>query len=96
MTAYMIAKVKATGDEAELAEYRAQVEATLEPYGGRYLVRGGPVEVLEGDPEPGRIVVVEFPDAESARAWNDSPEYRRIAPLRIHNADSDRLIVTGV
>ncbi|MER7210083.1 DUF1330 domain-containing protein [Streptosporangium sp. NPDC020072] len=96
MTAYVIAKVKATGDEEELAEYRAQVQATLEPYGGRYLVRGGAVEVLEGDPEPGRIVVLEFPDAETARAWNDSPEYQRIAPLRIRNTDSDRLIVTGL
>ncbi len=96
MTAYMIAKVQLTGSAEELAEYRSKVAATLEPYGGRYLVRGGAVDVLEGDHTPGQIVVLEFPSVEAAHAWNDSDEYQRIAPLRIRNTDSERLIVAGV
>ncbi|MEU4149398.1 DUF1330 domain-containing protein [Streptomyces sp. NPDC026659] len=96
MSAYVIADVQLTGDAGELAEYRAKVIATLEPYGGRYLARGGDIDVVEGDWAPGQIVLVEFPDVDSARAWNDSPEYQAIAPLRIRNTDSKRLIVRGI
>ncbi|MEV8636785.1 DUF1330 domain-containing protein [Streptosporangium sp. NPDC051023] len=96
MTAYMIAKVQLTGNAEELAEYRSKVSATTEPYGGRYIVRGGAVEVLEGDQVSGGIVIIEFPSLEAARAWNDSAEYQRIAPLRIRNTVSERLIVDGV
>ncbi|MFC3990027.1 DUF1330 domain-containing protein [Actinoplanes siamensis] len=95
MTAYLIANVQLTGDAEELAEYRSRVAATLEPYGGRYLARGGAVEVVEGDCQPGQIVLVEFPDAVAAKSWNESPEYQAIAPLRIRNTDSTRLIVDG-
>ncbi|MEU6657823.1 DUF1330 domain-containing protein [Streptomyces sp. NPDC046821] len=96
MPAYVIADVQLTGDVEELAEYRSQVVATLEPYGGRYLARGGDVDVVEGAWAPGQIVLVEFPDVVAARAWNDSPEYQAIAPLRIRNTDSKRLIVQGL
>ncbi|MFJ8015196.1 DUF1330 domain-containing protein [Streptomyces sp. NPDC096339] len=96
MTAYLIADVQLTGDAEELAAYRSQVVATLEPYGGRYLARGGDVDVVEGAWTPGQIVLVEFPDAAAARAWNDSPEYQAIAPLRIRNTDSKRLIIQGL
>ncbi|MGW1465616.1 DUF1330 domain-containing protein [Streptomyces sp. NPDC002308] len=96
MTAYVIADVQLTGDPDELADYRSQVVATLAPHGGRYLARGGETDVVEGDWTPGQIVLVEFPDLASARAWNDSAEYRAIAPLRIRNTDSRRLIVEGL
>lgn len=96
MSAYVIADVQLTGDAEELAEYRSKVVATLEPYGGRYLARGSEIDVVEGEWSPGQIVLVEFPDLAAARAWNDSAEYRAIAPLRIRNTDSKRLIVQGV
>ncbi|WP_328720038.1 DUF1330 domain-containing protein [Streptomyces sp. NBC_00247] len=96
MTAYVIADVQLTGDAEELAEYRSKVVATLAPHGGRYLARGSEIDVVEGEWAPGQIVLVEFPDLASARAWNDSPEYRAIAPLRIRNTDSKRLIVQGL
>jgi uncharacterized protein (DUF1330 family) len=96
MTAYVIAEVTLTGSAEELAEYRSNVVATLEPYGGRYLVRSGDIEVLEGAHVPGQFVVVEFPNIESARAWNSSAEYQRIAPLRIRNTDSNRWIIAGL
>ncbi|AJT64633.1 DUF1330 domain-containing protein [Streptomyces chattanoogensis] len=95
MTAYVIADVQLTGDAEEVEQYRANVLATLEPYGGRFLVRGGEFQVLEGDWQPGRIVVVEFPSVEAAQAWNDSAAYQEIAPLRIRNTDSKRLLVEG-
>ena len=85
-----------TGDPAELAKYRSRVVATLEPFGGRYLVRGGPVNVLEGDWQHGQLVVVEFPSVEAAGAWNDSAAYQEIAVLRSRNTDSKRLIVEGL
>ncbi|GLK09728.1 DUF1330 domain-containing protein [Streptosporangium carneum] len=94
MTAYVIAKVQLTGSAEEVAEYRSKVPATLEPYGGRYLARGE-ADALEGDSAPGRVVIIEFPSVEAAHAWNDSAEYRLIAPLRIRNTDSERLIVAG-
>ncbi|MEU3740097.1 DUF1330 domain-containing protein [Streptomyces sp. NPDC032198] len=96
MTAYVIADVQLTGNAEELAEYRSKVVATLEPYGGRYLARGGEVDVVEGAWAPGQIVLVEFPDLAAARAWNESAEYQAIAPLRIRNTDSKRLIVQGL
>ena len=70
MSAYVIADVQLTGDADEVEQYRANVQATLEPYGGRFLVRGGAYEVIEGDWQPGRIVVLEFPSVEAAHAWN--------------------------
>ncbi|RKN39544.1 DUF1330 domain-containing protein [Streptomyces hoynatensis] len=96
MTAYLIANVRLTGDAGELAEYRSKVAATLEPYGGRYLARSSEAEVVEGDWEPGQVVLVEFPDAAAAKAWNESAEYRAIAPLRARNTESTRLIVPGL
>ncbi|MFJ2609909.1 DUF1330 domain-containing protein [Streptomyces sp. NPDC087425] len=95
MSAYVIADVQLTGDAEEFAEYRSKVGATLKAYGGRYLTGGGDAEILEGAWEPGQIVVVEFPDMTTARAWNDSVEYQEIAPLRIRNTDSKLLIVPG-
>ncbi|WP_044368094.1 DUF1330 domain-containing protein [Streptomyces natalensis] len=95
MSAYVIADVQLTGDVGEVEQYRAGVQATLEPYGGRFLVRGGAYEVIEGDWQPGRIVVLEFPSAEAAHEWNDSAAYQAIAPLRTRNMDSKRLIVEG-
>jgi uncharacterized protein (DUF1330 family) len=95
MTAYLIATVRPTGNAEELAEYRQRVGPTLEPYGGRYLARSEPIAVLEGDWGGAQVVVVEFPDTASARAWNDSAAYREIASLRMRNTLSVRVIVEG-
>ncbi|MET9251701.1 DUF1330 domain-containing protein [Nonomuraea sp. NPDC003709] len=95
MSAYLIATVRPSGNAEELAEYRRRVGVTLEPYGGRYLARGEPVAVLEGDWNGAQVVVVEFPDVAAARAWNDSAAYREIAPLRMRNTLSVRVIVEG-
>ena len=71
MPAYFIVDNEVT-DPAGFEEYRKQVPATLEKYGGKILVRGGQMQTLEGDWKPKRIVVAEFPSLEQARRWYDS------------------------
>ena len=95
MSAYMIVDVEVT-DPAGYEEYRTQVPATLEPYQGRFLVRGGAVQVFEGDWPAQRIVVLEFPSADQAKAWYGSPAYQRILPIRRRCARSKLLLVEGL
>ena len=78
MAVYVIANVRVTNPE-RYPEYTSRVSQTIERYGGRYLARGGKVEVLEGDWEPQRLVIVEFGSMERLREFYDSPEY---APLK--------------
>jgi uncharacterized protein (DUF1330 family) len=95
MAAYIIADVDIT-DEQRYAEYRAQVPATLERYGGRFVVRGGAVTSLEGGWQPARIVVLEFPSVEHARGWYDSEEYRAPKALRQAASRGRLILVDGV
>ena len=94
MPGYVIAEVEVT-DPAGFEEYRKTVAATIEKYGGRYAVRGGAVQVLEGDWQPKRLVVLEFPSAAQARRWYDSEEYREPKALRLKTARSRLIIVEG-
>jgi len=70
-------------DEAVFAEYRKQVVPTVEPFGGRFIARGGKLTVLEGQWEHPRTVIIEFPTRESAEAWYRSADYQKIIGLRI-------------
>ena len=94
MPAYLVGRIK-VHDDAKYAEYRAQVPPIIAAYGGRYLVRGGAVEVKEGDPPPGRLVVVEFPDMAAARAFYGSAEYAPVLRLRLESAVSEVVFVEG-
>ena len=91
MAAYIIAEVEVTDPET-YATYRAETPSVVERYGGRFIVRGGAAEMLEGEGRPGRLVVIEFPDAAAARLFYDAPEYRAIIGIR-HQAASSRLIL---
>jgi uncharacterized protein (DUF1330 family) len=95
MPAYLIADVEVT-DPAGYAEYTRAIVATVDAHGGRYLVRGGRSEVLEGDWTPRRLVVIEFPNAEALRAWYDSPEYAPLIDLRQRTANARLVMVDGV
>jgi uncharacterized protein (DUF1330 family) len=96
MAAYVIVDVEVTDPEA-YREYTRQVPATLEPYEGRFVVRGGASETLEGNWAPQRIVVIRFPSVEQAKAWHASPAYQAILPLRLANARTNFLtVVEGV
>ena len=83
-------------DQALFAEFRQRVGATVEAHGGRYLVRGGALEVMDGDWEPDRIVVIEFDSVERAKAWLTSPEYSEIKEIRMKAASASVIIAEGV
>jgi len=95
MPAYFIVDNEVT-DPAGFEEYRKQVPGTLEKYGGKILVRGGQMQMLEGDWKPKRIVVTEFPSIEQARRWYDSDEYRPLKALRLRTARGSVVLVEGV
>jgi uncharacterized protein (DUF1330 family) len=95
MTSYAIAHLREVEFGAGIVEYLRRIDATLEPFGGRFVVHGAQPEVVEG-PFPGHLVVIGFPDRERARAWYDSPAYREILPLRTANSDGAAVIVDGV
>jgi uncharacterized protein (DUF1330 family) len=95
MPAYFIVDNEVT-DSAGFEEYRKQVPITVEKYGGRFLVRGGQIQTLEGDWRPKRIVVTEFPSIEQARRWYDSEEYRALKVLRSRAARGSVVLVEGV
>lgn len=95
MAAYVIADVEVL-DPGGFETYRSQVGATIEKYGGKYLVRGGKTETLEGDFQPHRFVVLEFPTLERAREWYSSPEYRPLIALRQKAARTEVILVEGV
>jgi uncharacterized protein (DUF1330 family) len=96
MTAYFIVEAEIINWDA-MRPYREAVEATITQYGGRFLVRGGSTELIEGGPEPKRIVILEFPDNAALRRWYDSPEYQRILPNRLDNSKNRRaFVVDGV
>jgi uncharacterized protein (DUF1330 family) len=82
-------------DPERYPDYVRQVPATLEPYGGRFIVRGGAVETAEGDWHPKRLVIIEFPSLERAKAWYDSPEYAPARQLRWDTSDGRILFVDG-
>jgi uncharacterized protein (DUF1330 family) len=95
MPAYVLVDAKVT-DPAQYEEYRKVAPAAIARYGGRYLVRGGATTVLEGEWQPNRIVVLEFPDADAARRFYESPEYRAARALRAGAAAMNVIVVDGV
>ena len=95
MPAYVIADVAVT-DPALMNEYRKLVPATVAAYGGRFVVRGGPHQKIEGDWTPSRLVIIEFPSMEQARRWYDSEEYRAPKAMRIKAGRTNLVFVEGV
>jgi len=95
MTAYAVAHMRQVTMGSPIVEYLERIDATLAPFGGRFLVHGGDVEVLEGR-WPGALIVIEFPDHGQVRAWYDSEAYREIVALRTGNSQSDVVVAGGV
>jgi uncharacterized protein (DUF1330 family) len=95
MPAYVIADVRDASDAEALAEYRRRNTEAVTRHGGRFVVRGGEVELLEGEWDSRRIVVMEFPDMAAARAWWTSDEYEAIKPLRRGASDTNIILVEG-
>ena len=94
-TAYGVALLEDVRMGPAIVEYLERIDATLEPYGGRFVVHGARPEMLEGS-SPGTMVVIQFPDSAQAQAWYDSAAYREILALRTENSSSTVFIVDGV
>jgi uncharacterized protein (DUF1330 family) len=95
MSAYLIVDTKINNPQA-YEEYKRLAKPIAEKYGGVYRTRGGAMDVREtGLWSPTRIVIIEFPDMKSARAFVDSAEYAPVKPLRLNNADCTLFIVDG-
>lgn len=95
MPAYAVAHMRQVTMGPPIVEYLERIDATLAPFGGRFIVHGGETEVLEGS-WPGFVIVIEFPDNGRARAWYSSDAYQEIVALRTDNSDSDVILVDGV
>lgn len=95
MAAYLIADVEVS-DAVAFEEYRREVPKTEQRFGGKYLGRGGTTKVLEGDWEPHRLVILEFPDMASLMGWYDSPEYSPLKALRMRCAKTRIIALEGI
>jgi uncharacterized protein (DUF1330 family) len=94
MGAYLIADVQVQDPET-YARYVKLAGASVARHGGRFLVRGGEAEVVEGDWRPGRLVVIEFDDMDAARAWWTSDDYREAAAVRQSASVGGFVLVDG-
>ena len=83
-------------DAEGFQKYREKVPAIVEQFGGTYVVRGGAMEMVEGDALPQRTIILEFPSLSQAKAWYNSPEYQEIIGLRLQAATGSTQFVEGV
>lgn len=94
MSAYVIFDI-AVNDPEKYEEYKRRTMPIIEAFGGRFMVRGGPLEVLEGNWQPNRVVILEFESIAKAKAWINSPEYAEIKTIRHSTATSNAVVVEG-
>jgi uncharacterized protein (DUF1330 family) len=95
MKAYVISEVEAR-DRALFEQYRTMAAPTIEQYGGRYIVRGGEAEAVEGGPPPKTMIIVEFPSMTRAREWYASREYAEALKVRRDALDRRLIFVEGI
>jgi uncharacterized protein (DUF1330 family) len=94
MPAYIVAEID-IANPTGYDKYRPLAGASIAQYGGKFVIRGGTAELIEGAKEPGRIVVIEFADAAAAKRWYDSPEYQEALKIRLANSTGRMLLVAG-
>lgn len=95
MSTYAIAKLRNVTMGPAIVEYLQRIDATLEPFGGKFVVHGGPYDVVEGN-WAGDVIVIAFPDRKQARDWYGSASYREILPLRTRNSEADVIFIDAV
>jgi uncharacterized protein (DUF1330 family) len=95
MSAYVIVEIDVQ-DPVGYEEYKKQAAATVHAHGRKYIVRGGRTEVLEGDWQPKRLVVLEFPSMDAAKGWLNCEEYREPRKMRHRTAKTNMVLVEGV
>jgi len=95
MPAYIFVEVDIK-DPVRYEDYKKLTPATLEKYGGKFIVRGGKTELMEGTEEPERIVILEFENSEKAKTWWNSPEYSEAKKIRYATAESRMILLEGM
>jgi len=95
MSVYAVAHMREVTMGPAIVQYLQRIDATLRPFGGRFIVHGGEFELVEGT-WPGTLIIIEFPDRGQARAWYKSDAYREILALRTDNSHSDVIVIDGV
>ena len=96
MPAYFLVDIREIKDAAKMAEYRARVAPVVEKFGGRYLVVGGPFQVVEGEWRPIFPVLIEFSSMEAARRWYDSEDYRELKLMRLAATSGSGVFLDGL
>ncbi|MEM7232255.1 MAG: DUF1330 domain-containing protein [Planctomycetota bacterium] len=92
--AFVVGEIE-VNDPETYSTYTAQTPAAIAKYGGKFVARGGTVEVLEGASPKGRVVVIEFPDLESAKKWYASEDYQPLIPIRQSASEGRFFLVEG-
>jgi uncharacterized protein (DUF1330 family) len=95
MAAYVLSEIVEILDRVLMEKYRSLAQTSIEQYGGRYIVRGGAIEKLEGDWNPHAFIVVEFPTMERAREWYQSPEYAEALAIRSQAFNRRLFLIDG-
>ena len=95
MPAYIIVEIDIV-DPVGYEEYKKLAKATVDKYGGKYIVRGGETEVLEGDWKPKRIVMLEFESVQRAKEWLNCEEYREPRKMRHRTAKTNMILLEGL
>jgi len=95
MSAYLIVEIETTDAEL-MAEYRKHTPGLIAQFGGKFIVRGGETETLEGGWSPSRIVVIEFPDMAAARRFYHSEEYKPVLAMRLKAGNCKAVLTDGV
>jgi len=95
MAAYLISDVTPRDADA-FQTYRTKAAASIVQYGGRYLARDGYIDTLEGNWKPRTIIIVEFPDVETAHRWYNSPEYAEALAVRNEALERNLILVEGI
>jgi len=95
MAAYVVAHFREMTVNREIVVYLQKIDATLDPFDGKFLVHGKQSEVVEGK-FPGYLIIIQFPDIEHARAWYNSDAYQEIVSLRLNNSEGSVVLVEGV
>ena len=95
MAAYYLVDIREIKDNAKMQDYRARITPVVERFGGRYVVIGGPAEILEGSYQPIFPVMIEFPTMADAHRWYDSADYRELKALRLSATESNAFFMEG-
>ena len=95
MPAYVIADIDVHNPE-RYEEYKKLTPGSIAPYGGKFIVRGGQTETLEGDWKHARMVIIEFPSMEKAKAWYSSPDYQAAIKIRQSSSNGKIILIEGI